>query len=115
MAKGGAGKLTERVSLFQRGELDDGYGNTQSGWELQFIAAAAYIHMRGGEAVIAARLENRHPQVIRIRSSAAARAVTADWKVTDARTGVEYAVRDVTHDVGRDYIDLLCERGVAVG
>lgn len=110
--KGGAGRLTERVSLFKRGELDDGYGNTVTDWILQFETSAGYTHLRGGETVMAARLTNKHPVVVRLRSSAAALEITADWKVTDARTGVEYAIRDVTHDVDRAYIDLLCERGV---
>lgn len=114
MAKGGAGKLQERVSLYKRGELDDGYGNTVTDWILQFSTAAGYTHLRGGETVMAARLTNKHPIVVRIRSSVAAREITADWKAADARTGVEYAIKDVTHDVGRGYIDLLCERGVAV-
>ncbi len=52
--------------------------------------------MRGGEAVISARLENRHPQVIHVRASAATRRVTADWRITDTRTGFEYAIHDVT-------------------
>jgi SPP1 family predicted phage head-tail adaptor len=115
MAKGGAGKLQERVSLFKRGELDDGYGNTVTDWILQFEAAASYTHLKGGEAVMASRLANKHPVAVRLRSSAAARQITADWKVTDKRTGVEYAIHDVTHDADRAYIDLLCESGVAIG
>ncbi|KSV79537.1 phage head-tail adapter protein [Sinorhizobium sp. GW3] len=112
MARGGAGRLQERVSLFKRGELQDEYGNTVTDWVLQFQTAAGYTHLRGGEAVMAARLENKHPLVVRIRTSTAARSVTAEWKLTDTRTGVEYAIKDVTHDVDRAWIDLLCERGV---
>ncbi|SDN84835.1 phage head closure protein [Ensifer sp. YR511] len=112
MAKGGAGRLSERVSFFQRGEFQDQYGNTVSDWVLQFQTAASYQHLRGGEAVMAARLTNKHPLVVRIRTSTAARSVTAEWKLTDTRTGVEYAINDVTHDVDRTWIDLLCERGV---
>ncbi|MEY9198678.1 SPP1 family predicted phage head-tail adaptor [Sinorhizobium fredii] len=112
MDKGGAGRLQERVSFARRVEQQDSYGNTVADWQEQFTTAAGYTHLRGGETVMAARLTNKHPVVVRIRSSAAARQVTAEWKVTDARTGVEYAIKDVTHDVGRGYIDLLCERGV---
>lgn len=110
---GGAGTLRERVSFAVRGEQDDGYGNTQTGWIEQFQEAAAYTHLRGGEAVYAARLANRHPQVIRVRASARTRAVTAEWKVTDVRSGAEYAIKDVTATVDNKWIDLLCERGVA--
>lgn len=109
---GGAGALRERVSFAVRGEQDDGYGNTQAGWVEQFQDAASYVHLRGGEGVLAARLANKHPQVIRVRAHTKTRAVTADWKVTDVRTGVEYAIKDVTATVDNKWIDLLCERGV---
>ncbi|MBB4192792.1 phage head closure protein [Rhizobium aethiopicum] len=107
-----AGALKERVSFAVRNEQDDGYGNTVAGWIEQFQDAAEFIHMRGGEAVISARLENRHPQVIRVRASAATRRVTADWRITDTRTGTEYAIRDVTRSTENKSIDFLCERGV---
>ncbi|RVN04653.1 phage head closure protein [Sinorhizobium meliloti] len=112
--KGGAGRLSERVSFARRVEREDEYGNTVAEWQEQFEAAAGYQHLRGGETVMAARLTNKHPVVVRLRTSTAARQVTADWKLTDKRTGVEYAIKDVTHDVDRLYIDLLCERGVAI-
>lgn len=111
MKDGGAGSLRERVSFAVRGEVDDGYGNTQAGWVEQFQDAASYVHLRGGEGVLAARLEHRHPLVLRVRASTRTRAVTSDWKVADIRTGAEYAIKDVTASVDNKWIDLLCERG----
>lgn len=110
--RGGAGTLKERVSFAVRNTHDDGFGNTVSDWIEQFQDAAEYTHLRGGETVIAARLENRHPQVIRVRASSATRRVAADWRVTDTRTGVEYAIMDVTASTDNKWIDFLCERGV---
>lgn len=107
-----AGALKERVSFAVRNEQDDGFGNTVADWIEQFQDAAEYVHLRGGETVIAARLENRHPQVIKVRASTATRRITADWRVTDTRTNVEYAIRDVTATTDNKWIDLLCERGV---
>jgi len=107
-----AGALKERVSFAVRNEQDDGFGNTVAGWIEQFQDAAEYVNLRGGETVIAARLENRHPQIIRVRAGTATRRVTADWRVTDTRTKVEYAIRDVTASTDNKWIDLLCERGV---
>lgn len=108
----GAGTLKERVSFAARNGQDDGYGNPVSGWVEQFQDAAEYKHLRGGETVIAARLENRHPQVVRVRASTATRRVTSDWRITDVRTSVQYAIRDVTASTDRKWIDFLCERGV---
>jgi SPP1 family predicted phage head-tail adaptor len=107
-----SGALKERVSFAVRGEMDDGYGNTVSDWVEQFQDAAEYVHLRGGETVIAARLENRHPQVLRVRASTRTRNVTSDWRITDCRSRVEYAIKDVTHTTDNKWIDLLCERGV---
>lgn len=107
-----AGALKERVSFAVRNEQDDGYGNTLAGWIEQFQDAAEFVHLRGGETVISARLENRHPQLIRVRASAATRRVTADWRITDTRSGKEYAIHDVTASPDNKTIDFLCERGV---
>lgn len=109
----GAGDLRERVAFDRRVEREDGLGNTVDEWQEQFSVRAGYIHLRGGETVQAARLENRHPQVIRIRASSQSRQITADWRCRDARIGDVFAIRDVTHTVDRKWVDLLCERGVA--
>ena len=99
--------------------LDAGFkhlrpGNTVSGpFETQFTVRAAYRHLRGGEAVIASRLENRHPVIITVRASSQTKQITADWQLVDARDGTAWAVRDVTHETDRQFISLLCERGVA--
>lgn len=112
MGVGGAGRLRERITFAVRGEKADGYGNTVEGWIDQFTLAAGFTHLRGGETVIAARLENRHPVVIRVRASSKSRRITADWQARDERSPEEYAVRDVTLDPKGMWIDLLCERGV---
>lgn len=112
-----AGDLYERVAFEARvSENPDSpvdYGNTESTWAEQFERRAQYIHLRGGETVQAARLEGRHVQVIRVRSDNATRIITTDWRAVDQRTGDVFNVRDVTHTPDRQWIDLLCEKGVA--
>lgn len=112
-----AGKLRERVTLSSRLEINpDGpldLGNTQSDWIPRATVWAEFIHLRGGEAVIAGRLQGRHSQIIRVRASSLTREVATDWQVTDARTGVEYAVRDVTLTVDRAWVEMLVETGAA--
>lgn len=112
-----SGKLRERVTLASRIEINpdapNDYGNTVAEWIDRATVWAEYIHLRGGEAVIAGRLQGRHSQIIRIRASALTRQVATDWRVTDARTGVVYAVRDVTHTPDRMWVELLVESGVA--
>ena len=108
-----AGMMRERVSLDRRIETNpdapNDFGNVVADWQEQGEVWAEFIHLRGGEAVIAGRLSGRHPVVVRVRSSALTRSVTTDWRIRDARRGTEYAVRDIT--TGLAMIDILCESG----
>lgn len=109
----GAGDLHYRVHCQKRIEQDDGYGNTVSDFATQFTVRASYRHLRGGETVIASRLENKHPMIITLRSSTQTRQINSDWQLVDARDNSVWAVRDVTPETDRQWISLLCERGVA--
>lgn len=109
----GSGDLYYRVDCQKRAGQDDGLGNTVSAFATQFSVRAAYRHLRGGESVMASRLENKHPIIITVRASSQTREITADWLLIDARDGTAWAVRDVTHETDRQWISLLCERGVA--
>ena len=108
-----ANDLTQRVALDARADADDGMGNTRSDWVEQFQCRAAYRHLRGGETVLAGRLEGRHVQVIWVRASSETRQVTTDWRVRDVRSGQKFNIRDVTHENDRQWISLLVESGVA--
>ena len=108
-----ATELRERVRFERRVEADDGYGNTRGDWIGQFTVAARIMPLRGGEAVIAARLEGTQPAIVTVYADARTRTVTPDWRIVDARAGTVYAVRTVTLRESKDYVDLLCEAGVA--
>lgn len=110
----GAGDLYYRVAFDSRIEVDDGYGNTVSDWTEQFQCRAAYRHLRGGESVMAGRLEGKHVQVITVRVSSQTLAITTDWRVRDVRNSDVFNIRDVTNETDRQWISLLCEKGVAV-
>jgi SPP1 family predicted phage head-tail adaptor len=108
-----ANDLYYHVAFDRRAEVDDGMGNTQSDWVEQFQCRAAYRHLRGGEGVMAGRLEGKHTQIITVRSSTLRRSVTSDWRIRDARSGDAFAIHDVTFETDRQWISLLVERGVA--
>ena len=109
------GQLFERVAFDQRETVSDGMGNTVGQWVEQFQARAEYIHLRGGEAVIAGRLQGRHTQVIRVRASSSTRSLTTDNSVRDVRSGTRYNIRDIEVETNRQFISLTCESGVAEG
>lgn len=109
-----AGELREKLVFEKRAEEADAYGNTQGDWEEQFTVRARIRPRFGGETVLSERLANRQPYTITIRSSMQARAVTADWRVRNARTDEVFNIRSVVNpDEKNAYIELLCEGGVA--
>lgn len=109
-----AGDLTHKVHCQKRTGGPDGYGNIVTGaFVTQFTVHAAYRHLRGGESVIASRLEGVHPALITVRRSSRTLQITNDWQLVDARTGTVWAVNDVTHEEDRQWITLLCREGVA--
>lgn len=98
------------------------YGNTVSEWQEQFTCRAGFIHLRGGEAVLASRLEGRHTQVIQVRASSSTRALNTEWRARDLNNGSWvgaewigpiYQVKDITpHEDDRAFLDVLCQSGV---
>lgn len=109
----GAGDLYYRVAFDKKGTASDGAGGTTAAFAEQFQCRAAFIHLRGGETVMAARLAGQHQQIVRVRSSTDSRQVTAGWRVRDVRSGAVFNVRDVTPSTDRMWIDFLCQSGVA--
>ena len=112
----GAVDLYYKVDCQKEDDSVDELGNPvpgAGGWQTQFSVRAAYRHLRGGESVIAARLQGQHTQVITVRASAQTRQITTDWRLVDARDGTVFNIRDVTAETDRQWISLLCERGVA--
>lgn len=112
----GAGSLDRRIRFEMRNAVEDGRGNTVSGdWLLQFTVWAKRTYRRGGEGVLAARLESRQPVILRIRNSRRARTITADWRAVDDRDGTVYNIRENPQETDdRAYLEMLVESGVAV-
>lgn len=110
-----AGSLYYKVALLKREQVDDGQGNTEGKFVEQFQTRAEFIHLRGGESVLAGRLQGKHTQVIRVRSSSNTRLISTDWMLRDVRTGKSFNIRDIEHEVNRQFIALTCESGVATG
>ena len=120
-----AGDLIHRVAFDARvaGNPDSpiDYGNTVMDWVEQFTCRAAFIHLRGGEAVLASRLEGRHSQVIQVRASSETRAITTEWRARDVNNGEWagadwagpiYQVKDITpHEEDRAFLDVLVQTG----
>lgn len=110
----GAGSLNERVTFMRFVSDEDEYGGQTGVWQDQFTAAASITWSRGGETVIAGRLQGKQPAILRIRTNASARTITPDWRVRDARTGEVYNIRERPREArdSRGYLECLVEAGV---
>lgn len=115
MKKRSSGDLRFRVAFDRRAIVDDGAGNTVGEWQEQFQVLVGYVHLRGGESVMAARLEGQHTQIVFARNSSLTRQVTTDWRIRDLRTAETYNIRDITPTDDRLWLDFLCQKGVADG
>lgn len=108
-----AGPMNYLAAFDRPVSLPDGSGGTENGWSEAFRTFAAFMFLRGGETVQAARLTGRQPVVVTIRNSVDAREVTSDWRMRDVRTGTVYNVRTAIPSDDRAMIELACESGVA--
>jgi head-tail adaptor len=111
-----AGKRRQLLSFQRRSELDDGYGNVQSGdFETVFDEAAELVPLKGSEPVIAARLTGVQPYILRIPSSTAARQVTTAWRAIDKRDPTRFF--NITSISNQDQknrtIDIMATHGEA--
>jgi head-tail adaptor len=114
LPKDGAGYLNRQFRFEVRSSVSDGAGNTVDDWVQQFTVAAGRTFLRGGEAVISARLESRQPAIVRVRNSTNTRQITPDWRAVDERTGEVYNIREIPRETeDRLYLEFLAESGVA--
>ncbi|WP_421406831.1 phage head completion protein [Agrobacterium tumefaciens] len=108
-----AGSLHERIAFEARAPEDDQHGNVEGDFVEQFQRRAGFTFLRGGEAVIAARLEGRQPVVVLVRSDSETRLVDTDWQMRDVRTSKVYAVKSIIPSDDRQWLHIAVESGVA--
>lgn len=119
-----AGRLSRTVAFDRPVESPDGVGGREEGWAEEFVCSAGFTRLRGGETVIGDRLEGRQPTVIRVHRSQRTSDITTDWRARVIRGGTGYDingqwvgelfnVRSVAETEDRQFLDLMCESGVA--
>ncbi|MBN8292817.1 head-tail adaptor protein [Rhodobacter sp. NTK016B] len=118
--------LRERVAFDEVVETPDGSGGKIRSWEQRLNVRADFIYARGSEAIDAARLQGRSVYKVKIRSSAASRAITAGWRMRDVRRGLasglgddalpgnRYNIREVDAITDPAWVYIVVELGVAV-
>jgi SPP1 family predicted phage head-tail adaptor len=109
-----ASDLRDRVSLEKQEQVSDGYGGTTGQWVAQFERDACILPSKGGETIIASRLQSIQPALIIVRYDAETATITADWRLIETRSGTVYNIR-TSADMERRgrWWTMLCEAGVA--
>lgn len=115
MKQSGAGRLREIVAFESRAIVDDGLGNEISGdWTERFKANAEISFLKGGESVVADRLQGMQPAVIAVRYEPQALSANTDWRIKDLRSGVVYQIKSQANmDKRREFLEFLTVAGVA--
>lgn len=110
-----SGDLRDRLQFEKRIASADDYGNPGAGeFTPQFIRRAEIVPLRGGEEVIAARLQGTQPIRIRIRYDSETASITPEWRAVDVSSGQAYAIKTVVAPDRRNaWIEILAEAGVA--
>lgn len=111
----GAGDLKERLHFQKRLDAtDDGYGNTEGGWQTQFTCNANVLPLRGSEPVIAQRLAGVQPVIITIRSCEDARLAQPHWRAVDTRrpTVIYNLKAGANFDMLNEFVVFMAETGV---
>jgi head-tail adaptor len=107
------GGQTESVVFEAEGNVPDGFGGFTIDWLERHRCFARLTYHRGGEEVEAARLQGRSVYKVRIRSCDAARAITPEYRMRDARRGTIYNIREIDAISDRAWIYIVAESGVA--
>ena len=115
----GAGDLGERFIIERDMATPDWSGHPgEPDWQTVVGPISGGIQfMRGGEAVIAARLTARQPAILTIRNSVSARSILPSDRVINARTGEIFNIREqprVSRD-NRGFLETLVEAGASDG
>lgn len=107
------GKMRDRIRFDQRG-LDANQVRLGP-WEDGFTVWAETTWLRGGEGVVAQRLEGKQPVAFSIRDSAQARTITTGFRAVDSRTQRIFDVTAASPSRKRGFIDVLAVSGGAAG
>lgn len=108
-----AGKMRDRIRFDQRAL--DANQVRQGPWEEGFTVWAETTWLRGGEGVVAQRLEGKQPVAFSIRDSAQARTITTGFRAVDSRTQQVFDVTAASPSREPGFIDVLAVSGGAAG
>lgn len=100
--------LTQRAAFYEPVEERDADGMLVQSWLLRITCAAHVTWLRGGETVMAARMQSKNPAIITVRDFTESRAITSEWRAEIA--GKTYEIReDPRPSQDRRLLEMLAE------
>ncbi len=108
MAKG-AGALHEAIAFDAPSGGADAFGGQTEAWTEAHVCRAQWIYGKGDESVQAAREAGRAAYKIKVRSCAATRALTTDYRMRDVRRGTVWNIRECDAITDRAWVHLVVE------
>lgn len=104
-----AGALRERVAFDEPTGETDAFGGTTEAWTERHVCAAQWVYGKGDESVQAAREAGRSAYKIKVRSCAATRTLTADYRMRDVRRSTVWNIVEVDAITDRAWIYIVVE------
>lgn len=103
-----ASDLKDRADCLKPERIRDPDGNIIQGYVSQFQLAAHVHPLRGGESVMAARMQSKAPAIVTVRASSLSRQITSEWRVRIG--GLEFDVKeDPRLTADRRFMEFLAE------
>lgn len=106
--------MHDQAIFERRSNVQDGFGNYIGEWVPAFTRWCSVNALRGGETVIASRLEGRQPAIVTVRSDPETDMIDPEMRATI--NGRAYNIREVPR-LTEDglYLEFLAEAGVNHG
>lgn len=106
MANRGAGNLRNKIILQRR--TADANGDLLGPFEDVITRRAEIIYLRGGEPVMAQRLQGVQPAVVAVYADSVTRTVTNAWRLIDDRTKqIHEITAPPTMTADRQWVEIL--------
>ena len=101
------GKLTEAVAFDQPTGSADAFGGETEAWTETHACRAQWTYGKGDESVQAARQAGRSAYKVKVRSCAATRALTTDYRMRDTRRGTVWNITEVDAITDRAWVYIV--------
>ena len=105
-----AGDLTRIATLLEPIEARDADGQVVQSWQDRGTVWCNVLPLRGGESVMAARMQSRSPVIVTVRAASLTRRITSEWRLRI--DGREYDVKEDPRETqDRAWFEMLAEAG----